>query len=142
MPRTRFNDKGVEAVFSAYPLPVQRRLLELRSLIFDVAKKTSGVGQLEEALRWGQPSYLTSETGSGSTIRIDQIRNEPGKYGIYFICTSGLIDDFKELYRDEMDFIGNRSIVFGIADRLPEDALRHCISLALTYHLKKRAHQK
>lgn len=139
MPRTRFNDKGVEAVFSAYPLPVQRRLLELRSLIFDVAKKTSGVGQLEEALRWGQPSYLTSETGSGSTIRIDQIRNEPSKYGIYFICTSGLIDDFKELYRDEMDFIGNRSIVFGIADRLPEDALRHCISLALTHHLHKRA---
>lgn len=142
MPRTRFNDKGVEAVFSAYPLPVQRRLLELRSLIFDVAKKTSGVGQLEEALRWGQPSYLTSETGSGSTIRIDQIKNEPSKYGIYFICTSGLIDDFKELYRDEMDFIGNRSIVFGIADRLPEDALRHCISLALTYHLNKRARQK
>ncbi len=139
MPRTRFNDKGVEAVFSAYPLPVQRRLLELRSLIFDVAKKTSGVGQLEEALRWGQPSYLTSETGSGSTIRIDQIKNEPSKYGIYFICTSGLIDDFKELYRDEMDFIGNRSIVFGIADRLPEDALRHCISLALTHHLRKRA---
>ena len=142
MPRTRFNDKGVEAVFSAYPLPVQRRLLELRNLIFDVAKKTSGVGQLEEALRWGQPSYLTSKTRSGSTIRIDQIRNEPSKYGIYFICTSGLIDDFKELYRDEMDFIGNRSIVFGIADRLPEDALRHCISLALTYHLNKRARQK
>ena len=142
MPRTRFNDKGVAAVFSAYPLPVQRRLLELRSLIFDVAKKTSGVGQLEEALRWGQPSYLTSKTGSGSTIRIDQIRNEPSKYGIYFICTSGLIDDFKELYTDEMDFVGNRSIVFGIADRLPEDALRHCISLALTYHLNKRARQK
>ena len=134
--------QGVEAVFSAYPLPVQRKLLELRSLIFDVAKKTSGVGQLEEALRWGQPSYLTSETGSGSTVRIDQIRNEPSKYGIYFICTSGLIDDFKELYRDEMDFVGNRSIVFGIADRLPEDALRHCISLALTYHLNKRARQK
>ena len=114
----------------------------MRSLIFDVAKKTSGVGQLEEALRWGQPSYLTSKTGSGSTIRIDQIRNEPGKYGIYFICTSGLIDNFKELYTVEMDFVGNRSIVFGIADRLPEDALRHCISLALTCHLNKRARQK
>ncbi len=107
-------------------------------MIFDVAKKTSGVGQLEEALRWGQPSYLTSETGSGSTIRIDQIRNESSKYGIYFICTSGLIDDFKELYRDEMDFVGNRSIVFDVADELSEAALRHCISLALTHHLRKR----
>jgi len=40
-------------------------------MIFDVAKKTPGVGKLEEDLRWGQPSYLTLETGSGSTIRID-----------------------------------------------------------------------
>jgi Domain of unknown function (DU1801) len=139
MPKPEFKDIGVEAVFNAYPPPVQRKLLALRKMIFDVAKKTAGVGQLEEALRWGQPSYLTSETGSGSTIRIDQIKNEPDKYSVYFICTSGLIGDFKELYRNEMDFVGNRSIVFGVADRLPEDALRHCISLALTHHLRKRA---
>lgn len=124
--------------FSSYPKPVRDRLLALRKMIFDVAKKTPGVGKLEEALRWGQPSYLTPETGSGSTIRIDQIRNEPGKYAMYFICTSGLIEDFRELYRDEMNFMGNRSIVFGIDDRLPEAALRHCISLALTYHLRKQ----
>ena len=124
--------------FSSYPKPVRDRLLALRKMIFDVAKKTPGVGKLEEALRWGQPSYLTPETGSGSTIRIDQIRNEPGKYAMYFICTSGLIEDFTELYRDEMNFMGNRSIVFGVDDRLPEAALRHCISLALTYHLRKQ----
>lgn len=124
--------------FSSYPKPVRDRLLALRKMIFDVAKKTPGVGKLEEALRWGQPSYLTPETGSGSTIRIDQIRNEPGKYAMYFICTSGLIEDFRELYRDEMNFMGNRSIVFGVDDRLPEAALRHCISLALTYHLRKQ----
>jgi Domain of unknown function (DU1801) len=139
MPKPKFEDVDVEAVFNAYPLPVQRKLLALRRMVFDVAKKTAGVGQLEEALRWGQPSYLTSETGSGSTIRIDQIKNEPGKYSIYFICTSGLIDTFKELYKDEMDFASNRSIVFGIENELPEDALRHCISLALTHHLRKRA---
>ena len=124
--------------FSSYPKPVRDRLLALRKMIFDVAKKTPGVGKLEEALRWEQPSYLTPETGSGSTIRIDQIRNEPGKYAMYFICTSGLIEDFRELYRDEMNFMGNRSIVFGVDDRLPEAALRHCISLALTYHLRKQ----
>ena len=124
--------------FNSYPKPVRDRLLALRKMIFEVAKKTPGVGKLEEALRWGQPSYLTSETGSGSTIRIDQIRNEPGKYAMYFICTSGLIEDFRELYKDAMNFVGNRSIVFDIDDRLPEAALRHCISLALTYHLRKQ----
>ena len=124
--------------FSVYPKPVRTKLLALREMIFDVAKKTMGVGKLEEALRWGQPSYLTPETGSGSTIRIDHIKNEPDKYAIYFICTSGLIEDFKALYKDEMKFVGNRSVVFDIEDRLPEAALRHCISLALTYHLRKK----
>ena len=131
-----------KADFNAYPKPVRVRLLALRKMIFDVAKKTSGVGKLEEALRWGQPSYLTPETGSGSTIRIDQIKNEPGKYAMYFICTSGLVEDFKELYQGEMTFWGNRSIVFDVNDRLPEAALRHCISLALTRNLRKRGSKK
>ena len=124
--------------FSVYPKPVRSKLLALREMILDVAKKTPGVGKLEEALRWGQPSYLTPETGSGSTIRIDRINDEPGKYAMYFICTSGLIEDFKDLYKDDMKFEGNRSIVFRVEDRLPEAALRHCISLALTYHLRKK----
>jgi hypothetical protein len=38
-----------------------------------------------------------------------------------------------------MQFDGNRSIVFAVEDRLPMVALRHCISLALTHHLRKRA---
>jgi len=124
--------------FSAFPKPVRQKLLVLRQMIFDVAKKTPGVGELEEALRWGQPSYLTRETGSGSTIRIDQIKKEPDKYAMYFICTSGLVEGFKELYKGQMKFEGNRSIVFSAGDRLPEAALRHCISLALTYHLRKK----
>lgn len=128
--------------FSKYPKPVRDKLLSLRSMIFDVAKKTPGVGALEEGLRWGQPSYLTSETGSGSTIRIDQIGGEGRKYAMYFICTSGLVEEFKELYGDEMKFEGNRSIVFDVSDKLPEAALRHCISLALTYHKRKRASKK
>jgi Domain of unknown function (DU1801) len=137
--KAKLSDANVMAVFDRYPLPVRHKLLQLRGVILDVARKTPGVGAVEEALRWGQPSYITAETGSGSTIRIDQIKNEPDKYGVYFICTSGLVDTFKEIYGDEMDFVGNRSIVFDVADRLPEDALRHCISLALTHHLRKRA---
>ena len=85
--------------FGVYPRPVREKLPALRRMIFDVAKTTPGVGRLEEALRWGQPSYITPETGSGSTIRIDHIKNDPMKFAMYFICTSGLIDDSKELYR-------------------------------------------
>ncbi len=73
-PRAGTSDPAVEAVFSTYPKPIKAKLLALRRLIFDTAKTTSGVGALEETLKWGQPSYLTTETKSGSTIRIDRVK--------------------------------------------------------------------
>ncbi len=76
-PRAESPDPAVEAAFGAYPAPVKAKLLALRRLIFDTAKRTKGVGALEETLKWGQPSYLTPETKSGSTIRIDQVKPTP-----------------------------------------------------------------
>ena len=55
----------------------------LRQLIFATAAETDGVGKIEERLKWGQPSYLTESSGSGTTIRIDALKNEPGKYARY-----------------------------------------------------------
>ncbi len=66
----------VAAVFRSYHSGVAAKLLALRRLILDVASSTEGVGPVEETLRWGQPSYLTAQSGSGSTIRIDQVRSE------------------------------------------------------------------
>lgn len=138
MPKPEFGDSAVAAAFSNYAPHARTKLLALRRLIFSVAKQTAGVGQLHEALRWNQPSYLTPETGSGSTIRLDEVKSAPNQIAIYFHCQSGLIEAFRQLYGDEMTFVGNRSIVFSVGDALPEAALRHCISMALTYHLRKR----
>jgi hypothetical protein len=110
----------------------------LRRLIFDVAAATDGVGELEETLKWGQPSYLTTRSGSGSLVRIDRVKSRDGAYAMYFHCQTTLVDTFKEMYRGRFKFEGNRSIVFGADDEVPVTALRHCISLALTYHLNKR----
>jgi hypothetical protein len=128
---------AVDAVFDAYPKPVKARLLALRRLILDTAKTTRGVGALEETLKWGQPSYLTRETKSGSTIRIDQVKPEPGQYAVYFHCQTNLVETFRELY-PQLRYGGNRSILLDAQDKLPEAALRHCVALALTYHLGKR----
>jgi hypothetical protein len=136
--RAGFSDPAVEAVFSACPGPVKTRLLALRRLIFDTAKTTTGVGRLEETLKWGQPSYLTPETGSGSTIRIDRIKSTADQYAVYFHCQTDLVATFRELYAGELSFGGNRSIVLDAKDKIPEAALRHCLALALTYHLNKR----
>jgi hypothetical protein len=35
-------------------------------------------------------------------------------------------------------FGGNRSILLNARDEIPEAPLRHCVALALTYHLNKR----
>ena len=125
------------AVFDSYPKPVKAKLLALRKLILDTAKKTKGVGAIEEALKWGQPSYLTSESKSGSTIRIDQVKAVPDQYAVYFHCQTNLVETFRELYPD-FSYSGNRAILLDVKAKLPEAALRHCVALALTYHSSKR----
>lgn len=67
-------------------MPLKAKLLALRRLIFDTAKATKGVGVLQETLKWGQPSYLTPQTKSGSTIRIDRVKSTANQYAVYFIA--------------------------------------------------------
>jgi hypothetical protein len=128
---------AVSAIFESYPKPIRAKLLVLRKLILDTARKTKGVGAIEEALKWGQPSYLTTESKSGSTIRIDQVKAIPGQFAVYFHCQTNLVETFRELYPD-LKYSGNRAILLDAADKLPEAELRHCVGLALTYHLGKR----
>jgi hypothetical protein len=128
---------AVAAAFDACPAPIRTKLLSLRRLIFDTADNTQGAGALRETLKWGQPSYLTAETKSGSTIRIDRVKSNPGQYALYFHCQTELVATFRELY-PELSYGGNRSILLDAADQIPETALRHCVALALTYHLNKR----
>ena len=130
-------DPGVEAVFDAYPRPVRAKLLALRRLIFDTAKTTDGVGALQETLKWGQPSYLTPQTKSGSTIRIDQVKPDADQVAVYFHCQTNLVETFRELY-PQLAYSGNRAILLDASGKLPEAELRHCVGLALTYHLGKR----
>jgi hypothetical protein len=96
------------------------------------------VGALEETLKWGQPSYLTPETKSGSTIRIDRHKSGDGRTALFFHCQTHLVDTFREIFRDDLEFESNRAIVLDAGDALPEEALRHCIAMALTYHLNKK----
>jgi hypothetical protein len=132
------SDPTVEAVFNAYPKPLKAKLLALRRLILDTAAATKGVGELEETLKWGQPSYLTSATKSGSTIRIDQLKASANQYAVYFHCQTDLVATFRDLYPNELTYAGNRAVIFNADDAIPEAALRHCVALALTYHLRRR----
>ena len=128
----------VAAVFRGYPKELRSKLLALRELIFDTALSTRGVGPLEETLKWGQLSYLTAESRSGSTVRMDAVKERPGLYALYFHCQTNLVETFRELYPTQLKYQGNRAIILDAKDDIPEETLRHCVSLALTYHQKKK----
>ena len=133
----RFSDSDVAAVFKACPPALRARLMALRALVFETARKTPGVGPLTETLKWGQPSYLTEATGSGTTVRLDRLKSGDG-YAVYFHCQSGLVGQFRALYPDTFRFQGERAIVFGTGEPVPKRALAHCIALALTHHARKK----
>ncbi|MEM7443336.1 MAG: DUF1801 domain-containing protein [Pseudomonadota bacterium] len=133
-----FDDPAVESVFAGYSEPVRSRLLALRELILDTADETDGVGRVEETLKWGQPSYLTPQTRSGSTIRMDAVQDVPGGYALYFICNTNLVETFREIYPTDFRYGGNRVIRLNVSEPIAEAPLRHCIALALTYHKRKR----
>jgi hypothetical protein len=92
------------------------------------------VGPVEETLRWGQPSYLTAQSGSGSTIRIDRVRSRPGRYAMYFHCRTTLVETFKRRHPGTFRYEGNRAILFEAHEKVPVGVLSRCIALALTYH--------
>lgn len=132
-----FSNSTVARIFDAYPPLIRSKLLALRALVFATAASTAGVGEIEETLKWGEPAYLTKQSRSGSTIRIDAKKSTATQYAIFFNCKTDLVETFRTLFPDEFQFDGNRAIVFNVNDDVPMDALKSCIAAALTYHRNK-----
>jgi hypothetical protein len=126
-------DKLVKAHFDEYPDNVRMRLLELRSLVFQVAAEL-GLGEVEESLKWGEPSYRVK---TASPLRMDWKRKSPSHYYLFFNCQTKLVASFRELYAATLRFQGNRAIVLSLAEPLPEAAIKHCLALALSYQQRK-----
>lgn len=126
-------NRNVKSKFDSYPGEIRSLMYELRRLIYEVASE-EGVGDLEECLKWGEPSYLSKR---GSTIRIDWKKRSPDEYAIYFNCKTKLVETFRELYPEVFRYSDNRAIILRIGEKIPVSELKHCISLALKYHTLK-----
>ena len=120
--------------FAGYPAATRAQLLALRALVLEAAATTPGVGRIEETLKWGQPSYLTPDSGSGTTVRIDA--HPGGGVAMFVHCQTVLVETFRRHYPG-LEYEGVRAIVMRDGP-LDEGALRHCIGLALTYHARKK----
>lgn len=134
---TSFQRPEVAEAFAELPSGPRQQLLQLRSLIFATAAETPGVGPLEEALRWGEPSYLTTETKSGTTIRIHWKPRRPDRCAMYVHCQTSLVAQYRLRHGDVLEFEGDRAVLLAVDEPLPKRALRDCIALALTYHRRK-----
>ena len=124
----------VKKVFDNYPDMVRDKMLFLRELVLETAQEIEGVTNLEETLKWGEPSYLTKQ---GSTLRMDWKAKTPEQYAMYFKCTSRLVEVFRLVFAQSFTFEGKRAIVFQLNDELPKEELKLCIKATLTYHKVK-----
>ena len=131
----RMKNSQVNSVLSGYPDAQKSKLEQLRELVHQTANEIEEIKEIEESLKWGQPSFVATPKGLGSSVRID--KRDDG-VSVYFICNTGLVDQFREIYPDTFNYVGNREIHFAVDDNLPEDELSHCIAMALTYHSNKK----
>lgn len=125
----------VDAVFANYPDFVRDKMQGLRELVLETAEETEGVYQLEETLKWGEPSFVTKD---GSTLRMDWKEKTPDQYAMYFHCSSRLVDTFKLVFNHKFQYEGKRAIVFKLNQKIPKAELKECIKATLTYHKVKQ----
>ncbi len=126
----------IAGLFARYPEPIAARLDALRALIYTTARRTEGAGRIAESLKWGQASFATVEPKSGSPVRLDAHKNGTD-VAVYFVCTTGLVDGFRQRYGDVLRFETNRAILLAVDEPVPQAQLSHCLALAMTYFVKR-----
>ncbi len=121
-------------IYDKYPKVIHEKLLQIRELIYEEADNNPEVNEIEESLKWGQPSFA-SKNKSGTPIRLGVESKSPDTYGLYVHCGTNLIESVRHIYGDQFTYDKNRGILFNQNDELPEETLRHVICMALTYHI-------
>ena len=122
----------VRAAFDAFAPQARTGLLQLRDLILAQAADMPQVGPITEALRWGQPAYLTSQTKAGSTLRLGVPKS--GGFALFVHCQTSLIADFRAVAGDRFRYEGQRAVLFARAGDLQPDLLALLIRRALGWH--------
>jgi hypothetical protein len=123
-----------KAKLANYPDLVQEKMQFLRELVLETAAELPELKELEETLKWGEPSFIAK---NGSTLRMDWKEKAPNQYAMYFKCTSRLVETFRMVFEHQFKFEGKRAIVFQLEQKIPTKEVKECIKAALTYHKVK-----
>jgi len=120
-------------VIGNYSEPAKEAFAKLRNILLEEAK-LHHLGDIEESLKWGEPSFKSKH---GSPVRIHWRDKDPEIISIYVNCQSKLLDTYRQLYPDTFVYMGNRELQVQLAKPLAETALRHCFNIAMNYHKLK-----
>ena len=114
---------------------IEQKLAQLAKLIHSVGKTLPEIGELVETTKWDQQSFLPARPRIGTTVRIGQASDD--EVAIYVHCQTTLVDTYRSLF-PELNYQGNRAILFNAAQKLPSQEIKICVEAALLYHYNKR----
>lgn len=124
----------IAAYLRERPEELHAPILALRRLVFQTAAEDARIGPLVETLKWGEPAYLTQVSGAGTTLRLGWKRVLPGHFGMFFNCRTRVSDQIKQIFPDTFTFDGTRGLLFRVGEEVPQNEVKVCIGLVLTYH--------
>lgn len=125
------------SVLEQCPIVLRPYVEQLRTLIFQTAASNPEIGKLTETLKWGQISYLTEQTKSGTTLRLGWDTKSSQFASLFVHCQTSLVSTWRNFYEDQLTFIDNREMRLPVQAPLRIEPIAHCISMALTYHARK-----
>ena len=121
--------------FQGYPTKAKDALMKVRELIYETKRNDSEIGEINEALRWGELSFLTENPDTGSMIRL--ALSKSGEPAVFFHCGTTLVETFRAQYTHVFEFEANRALVLKSPFEDTTAELVHCLQQALRYKLKR-----
>ena len=131
-----FQNPEIRQLFDLCQPQTKRALMTVRQWIFEIAQSTDEIGQIEECLEWGEPSYVTHTPKSGTTLRLSKLKSSESAYALFVNCQTTLIEEFRVAYPD-LTYDKNRGLIFDSTQPIQSDAIKQFIYLALSYHTRK-----
>ena len=123
------------ALIAKWSGPAQQRLWACRAIFHDVAG-AAGIGDLDESLKWGQPSWRPIKPRTGSTLRVSWDSGDPDHLPLFVDCKTDLASRMQSLYPDLPQNDGRRRLAVDLTQPLPEQAIAHLAQMTFCYHLK------
>ncbi|MCW7480052.1 hypothetical protein [Leptospira kanakyensis] len=119
--------------FNLMPAMLEK-FMEIRTWIYELSEAEERIGFIEECLKWGEPSFLTPKTKSGSTIRIGKVNDS--EFALYFNCKTTIAKEITIEF-PELNCDGKRALYLSSSKKLPKTKLIVCLKKALLYHKRR-----